>query len=113
MMFRIVKNEQFLLKYCQSKANSRQEILAHTSEEELKALVECIINSNKSIFKSRKLTKLSKDFTILLNFFKSKKLLKPDKLRTLFIKNNCILAIIVRATLTEAFNHSLAYISCA
>jgi hypothetical protein len=96
-MIRILNNQEFLLSIIKAKARARKVLVGKCSSDQLKAIIECIINCSKDTL-SREEQKL---FRPVILYFTNKSALYETKVKLFLIDNHKTLAFILCHTLKE------------
>jgi len=104
-MERILENRRFLKEVTRSKIGKRKRLIQNSTVEELKALVECVLNQNilNSVQARKKL------LMPLLKYFTGKTQLETNKVQTHFIKNHSLLQNLVSSVLLKFLQEEDVY----
>jgi hypothetical protein len=105
-MERIQQNKSFLDNLLKEKGNRLRSLLSRSSEENIKCIVELVINSKHFKFTGKEKRNLTRSKS-LLKYFKSKRILKQKILRRHLIKNLKQVKIFVSLVLPKAYELSL------
>jgi Glu-tRNA(Gln) amidotransferase subunit E-like FAD-binding protein len=103
-MIRVIECQDFLMSLAKSKAAIQRKLIAHCTDEELKAIIECVINTRSKIISKQN----QKTFQPVYKYFATKSALYKDRVKQHLLANHKLLGTLICTVLTELINIDLA-----
>jgi uncharacterized protein YlbG (UPF0298 family) len=106
-MDRIRQNQVFLKAILQSSSKRYKTLVLNCSEENLKGLVECIINYDRFVISKQIRRIRASHVSSLLRYFKKRSELQETKLRKLLLKHHPSVKLLLQRALSTIIEESL------
>jgi hypothetical protein len=96
-MLRVLNNEDFLKSIIKASTKKRKALVQNCTSDEIKALIECIINCDRSILTKEEASALKP----ITAYFKGKGALYESKVKLFFITHHHLLALLLCKVFAE------------
>jgi len=87
-MDRFSANQEFLNLITVSNATERKKLLKQASTENIKSILECVLNKNSIPWKKNEFLRVKSSFRVLSKYSSSKQSLNETKVRVFLVKNS-------------------------